>query len=140
MSRTLYWFLSLTWGAIMTLIGLIATAILLCFGYRLKRNIYGWSIEVGGEFGGVSFGPVCVVSTNPDRDLLNHEFGHSIQNCWFGPLFPFVVAIPSFVRYWYREYLVLVKKKKYSQLPDYDAVWFEGGATKLGDFYFKHKF
>ena len=32
-----------------------------------------------------------------------HEFGHTFQNCLLGPLFPFMVAIPSAIRYWLRE-------------------------------------
>jgi hypothetical protein len=45
---------------------------------------------------------------------------------------PFVVCIPSASRYWYREYLVRSGKKKYSELPDYDAVWFESQASVIG--------
>lgn len=43
---------------------------------------------------------------------------------------PFLVAIPSCIRYWYRELLVRSGEKKYADLPDYDSVWFEGWATK----------
>jgi hypothetical protein len=50
---------------------------------------------------------------------------------------PFLVAIPSFIRYWYRELLVRSGEKKYADLPDYDSVWFEGWATKLGKKYYK---
>jgi hypothetical protein len=45
---------------------------------------------------------------------------------------PFVVSIPSAVRYWHREWLVRSGQKKHSELPDYDAVWYEGSATKIG--------
>ena len=50
---------------------------------------------------------------------------------------PFLVSIPSAMRYWYREYLVRKKKKLHSELPPYDSIWFEGWATKLGDKYYK---
>ena len=89
----------------------------MCCGYRPKRNIYGWYIEIGGNFGGADLGPFCIVSTNPSRHLLNHEFGHAIQNCYFGPLFPFIVAIPSAIRYWYREIIVRTGHKKATELP-----------------------
>ena len=62
--------------------------------------------------------------------MLYHESGHGIQNLLFGPLMPFVVSIPSAIRYWYREYLMKVKKIKCWNLPDYDSIWFEGTATK----------
>ena len=50
------------------------------------------------SWGGMDCGPLFV------RDLISceavswHEFGHSFQNCLLGPLFPFVVAIPSAIR------------------------------------------
>lgn len=45
---------------------------------------------------------------------------------------PFVISIPSAIRYWYREILSRVDFQKYKQLPDYDAIWFEGQATRWG--------
>lgn len=66
-----------------------------------------------------------------------HEWGHGIQNIILGPLMPFLVAIPSCIRYWYRELLVRSGEKKYADLPDYDSIWFEGWATKLGKKYYK---
>lgn len=41
------------------------------------------------------------------------------------------------IRYWYRELIIRSGKKKYSDLPDYDAIWFEGWATRLGEKHFK---
>ena len=137
LSKKIFWRLSFTWGLPMTLLGLTTMAVLLCFGYKPNRNMYGWYIEFGSNWGGVDLGPICVVNKNPSRHTLNHEFGHAIQNCFFGPLFPFVIAIPSAARYWYREYLVHIKKKKYSDLPDYDAIWFEGSATRIGNEFYK---
>ena len=55
-----------------------------------------------------------------------HEFGHTFQNCLLGPLFPFVVAIPSATRYWLRE---IFPKKEWAP---YDGSWFEDAATQCG--------
>lgn len=43
----------------------------------------------------------------------------------------------NIIRYWYRELIIRSGKKKYSDLPDYDAIWFEGWATRLGEKHFK---
>ena len=43
----------------------------------------------------------------------------------------FVITIPSVIRYWYRNWALAQGKK----LPDYDAIWFEGQATKWGKKY-----
>ncbi len=64
--------------------------------------------------------------------MLNHEFGHSIQNCYWGILFPFLIAIPSALRYWYRTLTVHCGIKKIQDLPAYHAIWFEAQADRLG--------
>lgn len=137
LSKIFYWVLSLTWGLPMTLLGLTTAVVLLCCGKKPYPNMYGYYFVVGKGWGGFNMGPISVVSKNPSRHTLNHEFGHSIQNCYLGPLLPFVVAIPSAVRYWYREWLVRSGRKKSYELPPYDSVWFEGTATSLGNKYWE---
>ena len=41
---------------------------------------------------------------------------------------PFIVCIPSAIRYWYRNIKVSFGK----DLQPYDSIWFEGQATTLG--------
>lgn len=114
-----------------------------CFLFSLTKayKIRIWNglicAETHGDWGGFSMGVFVVTCEYPGDSLLRHEAGHSIQNIMFGPLMPFVVAIPSAIRYWYREYLVRSGKKFSVELPDYDAIWFEGMATKLGEKYFE---
>ena len=129
-----FYTLSFTWGIIMSLVGCLVTVVLLVAGYRPKRNLYSWYFEIGENWGGLELGCMCLVSKNPSEYILNHEFGHQIQNCYYGPGM-IGISIASAIRYWYREYLVKVKKKSYSDLPDYDSIWFEGDATAIGTFY-----
>ena len=134
--RILFWALSLTWGLPMTLFGALVALGLLVTGHRPKKfhqNIY---FEVGRGWGGFECGAFFVVNKGAPLYLKLHEAGHGIQNIILGPLMPFVVSIPSAIRYWYREYLVRSGRKKYSDLPPYDAAWFEGWATNLGEKYF----
>lgn len=37
--------------------------------------------------------------SKPSIYLDGHELGHTLQNCLLGPLFPFIVAIPSATRW-----------------------------------------
>ena len=120
----------------MTFLGLIIFIILRVLGFKPRKNQYGWAFEIGEGWGGVEFGPIHIVNQNPSQHILDHEFGHSIQNCYMGPFMIFI-SLASAIRYWYREYLVQIKKYKYSDLPDYDAIWFEGSATQLGEKYRK---
>lgn len=138
MSKQMFWFLSCTWGIIMTLAGSIVALCLIIAGYKPRRNQYGWVFIVGKNWGGVEMGPFAIVNENPSQHILNHEFGHSLQNCYLGPYMVFV-SLASAARYWWREYLHKIKKVKYSDMPDYDDIWFEGTATYLGTLY-KEKF
>ena len=137
MSKTVFWLLSWTWGIIMTLIGTIVIGALRIFGYKPYRNQYGWACEIGENWGGLEIGPYCLVNKNPSQHTLDHEFGHALQNCYFGPFMIFI-SLASAARYWYREYLVRVKKKKYSELNDYDGIWFENMASTWGAYYHKY--
>ena len=133
----LYWIGQLTWGFIMSFIGLVAALICIIFlKGKIHKNGYTIIIEVGGNWGGVSLGCISLcggyTTTCLNEDWFEHtrrhEFGHSLQNLIFGPVFLFLVAIPSLIRYHCRNY----RSKKGLENKDYDAVWFEGMATKWG--------
>lgn len=128
-----FYLLSWTWGLPMTLIGGITMLILMIAGKKPKRWGDCYYIEVGKDWGGLNFGMFFLTSEKPSRYTKNHEHGHAIQNCYFGFLTPFLITIPSAVRYWYRE----LKYHKKGKVPptDYDDIWFEGQATELGTDY-----
>lgn len=123
-------FLTFTWGLPMTFLGyFIVMPILILSGVATgidthKAIIY---LTVGQNWGGVSFGPIAVVNENPSEFILNHEYGHGIQNCIFGP-FMILISIISFIRYWYHILLRKLNKK----VPDYYSIWFEKQANELG--------
>lgn len=128
MKKTLFYILSFTWGLPMTLIGLISACVLLCMGYKPKR--YGCCLHfiVGENWGGLNLGIVFLTDSKDEEHTKAHEHGHALQNCVYGFITPFIVHIPSAIRYWYREL-------KYKSIPaptPYDAVWFERQATEWG--------
>ena len=133
LSKTWYYIISLTWGFPITVIGLAAAIILLFLGFTPYENSYGWYFQIGENWGGINLGIVSIVNKNPSEHTLQHEFGHSIQNCIFGIFFIPFIAIPSFIRYWYREYLRKVENNH--DLPEYDYAWYEGMATMFGQRY-----
>ena len=133
----LYWIGQLTWGIIMSLIGLITALICIIFlKGKVHRNGFTFIVEVGGNWGGINLGCVSLCggyttvcpNENWFQHTRRHEFGHSLQNLIFGPLFPFIVAIPSAIRYHYQNY----RSSKGLPNKEYDAIWFEGMATKWG--------
>ena len=128
MVKKLYYLLSLTWGLPLTIIGGLVALALMGSGFTPRR--YGGCIyfELGEGWGGLNLGLVFLCQVGAPDTLKMHEFGHSIQNCMWGVLMPFVVVLPSMTRYWLRE----IKAAHGANLPPYDAVWFEGQATRLG--------
>lgn len=165
MKKILYWSIQVTWGLPATLLGLFVFIFVLIFKRPrwFHRNGYSFIVEFGDNWGGLSLGPFAFCGSyvagfdltqfDYDVNLFNkyykinnekwfehtrrHEYGHSIQNLMWGPLWLFVIAIPSFLRYNDR------LNKQIRNIPittEYDAVWFEGQATKFGERYLdKHE-
>lgn len=128
-NKWLYYILLFTWGLWMSLIGLIVSLCLL-IGAQKPCGIFGlWKFEIKERWGGCSLGCMYIRDTTSVESVDRHEIGHTYQNCILGPLFPFIVAIPSAIRYWDR----IRRKKKGETLKPYDAIWFEGSATDIGD-------
>lgn len=97
-----YYLLSWTWGILMSATGLVVMLVLAPFSkvYFDRGRFYG---VIGKNWGGLELGCFYILceQSNLSRRTHAHEgFGHSLQNCILGPFFPFVVAIPSAVRYW----------------------------------------
>ena len=121
-----YYLRSFTWGLLTTLPGCILAGVLMLFGKRPQKYGYALHFEVGNGHSGASLGIVILTGRNPSVHLKNHELGHSLQNCYFGPLMPLLVNLPSTLRFWYRRIFKRTKKP-------YDSIWFEGQATRLGN-------
>ena len=129
MKKSLFYILSFTWGLPLTLIGLIVAMVLRICGYKPQKHGYCFYFEVGENWGGLELGIVFLTNKNPTTYIKNHEHGHAIQNCYFGFLMPFIVSIPSAIRYWYRR--IRAVKGLRNETSYYD-IWFEAQASELG--------
>ena len=121
----------------MTFIGLVVTGFCILFlKGKVHKNGFSYIVEIGGNWGGLDLGAVSLcggyTTKCPDENWFQHtrrhEFGHSFQNIIWGPLFPFVIAIPSAIRYHYQNW----RSSKGLPNKEYDAIWFEGQATRWG--------
>ena len=134
-NRVIIQILNHTWGIVMTLIGYTVRLVLWIAGIKGTKVEFTRVYKVGKGWGGLNLGTTILVASDCNmRHTVPHELGHSIQNAMFGVLSPFLVTIPSAIRYHYRRYLL---KKGIEPKTDYDAIWFEGQATKLGTEYLK---
>lgn len=121
--------LSVTWGLPGILIGLIEMLVVLMLPKKKsfgKFNGFPY-IMFGNNWGGLSGMMWFFVADNMGEEWTEHtkqhECGHCYQNAIFGPLMPFLVLIPSAIRYW-------MKTGK-----PYDSVWYEGSSTDLGGYH-----
>lgn len=137
MKRSTFYLLSFTWGLILSLGGVLHCIILLISGKRPKRFGHCLHFEVGSNWGGANFGWLIITNKNPSRHILEHEHGHGLQNIMLGPLMPFIVCLPSSLRYHARN--IIKKLRPKTQLKPYDSIWFEGWATKLGEEFCRDK-
>ncbi len=123
-NKFIFWLLSLTWGLPMTLVGAVAALFLMLKSYVPTRWEPCWVFVIGERWGGISLGPVIIVSKTVKPQTINHEVGHALQNCLWGPLFPFVIAIPSAIRYQLRERKEFKDKIKFSIIFDIALIIF----------------
>lgn len=127
MSRKTYYTLSLTWGLPMTILGLLAAAVLIVLGYKPKRFGWAWYFEIGNHRDGFSLGFIFFCGKKSSNVTKAHEYGHSFQNCKYGFGMP-ILTLCSVARYiWF-----CLLESMGKPLPDYDSWWFEGQATEVG--------
>ena len=133
----LYWIVQLTWGSLMTIVGLLVTAFCIVFlKGKPHKNGFSYIVEIGGNWGGLELGAVALcggyTTTCPNQEWFEHtrrhEFGHSLQNLIFGPFTLFVVWIPSVIRYHYQNY----RSRKGLPNKPYDQAIYEYTASKWG--------
>lgn len=84
-------------------------------------------IRIGKSWGGCDLGLVYLRDKTSTESVSQHELGHSFQ-VWLGIFFPFVVAIPSMIRWWIRR---LQPNKVHKP---YDSFWAEDSATQCGKY------
>lgn len=113
----------------MTLIGLLTNLILLLAKLKPTKYYTSTYTILGERWGGLTLGNSILISKSSGSSILLHELGHTYQNAIFGPLFIFLVAIPSAIRYHLRNKFKKLRKKSY------DSIWFERSATHIGLYY-----
>jgi len=126
---------SFTWGLPVNIAGAIAALCLLTTGHKPERFGNCVNFSVGTNWGGGSMGIFMITCRNASRQLKEHEHGHSIQNCFYGPFMP-LINLRSSSRYLYRACVQCLMR--HQALSPYDSVWFEREASELGTQYMNH--
>lgn len=131
MQRLLYILWQWTWGLPQNLIGVLfflyyRTRGCPCFRYQ-GALVTVWTQSSGS----MSMGRFLFMHpswTPKDHELLAHEYGHTIQSLFFGPLYLLAVGLPSIL--WAG--LPALQRRRWNRHISYDSVYPENWATALG--------
>lgn len=94
-NQLMYILLQLTWGILQNLAGLVMFLVCKMLGCKSKKYKNAVATKWNNKYGSVSLGMFLFVTNDEDETLLAHEYGHSLQSIFLGPLFFFVIGIPS---------------------------------------------
>lgn len=141
MKTALYWLIQCLWGLPQTVLGLVLLLLHRKDGHFLY---HGAVITCWRGRSSVSIGPFVFVTADPffcdrladrftreelaDR-LLVHEYGHTIQSLFLGPLYLIVIGIPSTLWGW----LPSLAKKRHDQRISYFSFFTESWANRCGE-------
>ena len=113
---------------------LLAGVIILIYRATKLYSYMGSDIYTVKRFfdSGISLGKYIIVQQDrATDDTIKHEAGHSIQSRWLGPLYLFVVGLPSIVRNIY-DRLFHKNMLYYDRVKWYYSGFPEAQADKLG--------
>lgn len=114
-----------TWGLPQNLVGL---ALWLCCKGQTQPRFHGAMVKRWAFPGSAGIGMFLFLERDAGREILVHEYGHSIQSIILGPLFFFVIGLPSLL------WAGLPLFRRYRQKRNRSYYWFypERWANRLG--------
>lgn len=125
MKKKLYKALQFTWGLPQNLAG---SAVYLIHRKDPGEDFGNAKVKYWSRPEGLSLGQYIFVPQD-QKDLLPHEYGHSIQSMILGPTYLLFVGLPSII--WNR--LPYFRQKRKTTGKDYYSVIFERTANRLGE-------
>lgn len=138
MLNTLFYFFRFIWELPQNLLGMIIY-ILQKHKIISIRKIDGRFYFKNGNFG-ISLGsfifwmPLLSDNNSDFPRVMKHEFGHSVQSFYFGPLYLLIIGIPSILRVLYSKIFLKVKKQAWQ---NYYKGYPENWANTLGEKHYK---
>ena len=128
--RALYVLLQCTWGLPQTLVGLVVY--LICRARGCERFFFGGAVCTEWHRNdGVSLG--LFIFCPPGGGIHLHEYGHTFQSLFLGPLYLMLVSLPSLV---WAGLPAFRRMRRVRRVPD-SRLWCEGWADRLGSKYEK---
>lgn len=126
MKTVLFYLIQFTWGALQNIIGFIAFIVCgLFFGNFRPMYKRSFVCEIPKIKGNISLGCFILVNDYLNKQILKHEYGHTIQSLILGVFYIFVIGIPSLI--WAACHKTILKGKNI----DYYSFYTEKWANKL---------
>ncbi len=128
MNKILNNFILWTWCLPQSLLGSIYT---ITYKNKIinKKNYKNISLIIikTNMFEGLSLGKFIFINKENQNNLntIKHEYGHTLQNYIFGPLYLIIITLPSSIQFWISKYNKNFKKNYFKRFP-------ENWANKLG--------
>lgn len=126
MKKALFYIVQWTWGIIQNIIGLV---LFLCLVNRRHRTFHGAVITTWKLGSSLSLGIFIFTARPYDLRLIQHEYGHTVQSLILGPIWPFVIGLPSLI------WCGCFAKYREKHSIDYYSFYTESWANKLGQKY-----
>lgn len=100
--KALFYFVQWTWGFAVNIIGLFFYLICKIKGYRCEKFGYAYYAFIPWNQGGLTLGLFIFMRENhPNKtwtyNTRIHEYGHTWQCLYLGPLYWIVIALPSVI-------------------------------------------
>lgn len=96
-NQLMYVLLQFTWGILQNIAGLVLFLGCKILGRKSKMYKNAVATKWNNKYGSLSLGMFLFVTNDEDETLLAHEYGHSLQSIFLGPLWFFVIGIPSII-------------------------------------------
>lgn len=123
MKKALFYIVQWTWGIIQNLIGLV---LFLCLIGRRHRTFHGAVVTTWKLGSSLSLGMFVFTARPYDLRLIQHEYGHTVQSLILGPIWSFVIGLPSLI------WCGCFEKWREKKGVDYYSFYTESWANKLG--------
>ena len=124
----LYTFIHWTWGILQNL---AASLIFLRYVRCPHRRFHGAVVTEWDKNRYMALGMFIFVKKGCDQRLVVHEYGHTIQSIYLGPLFSLVIGLPSTL--WAK--VSIFHKLRHNRQISYYSLYCERWANSLGEKY-----
>lgn len=104
---------------------LLAKFLIKIYNASYEEDYNGKSIYHIDKYWGISLGNYIIINKHSNDNTIKHEYGHSIQSLYFGPLYLFIIGLPSIT-------MNVLSRVKILDPRNYYNRWPESWADQLG--------